>query len=210
MKYTYLIALATASTVLLSCSDTKENVAPTETTSTNLEKFYTGEAPEGARHISEIFADPTPGREIVVSGEIMGRSEPFIDGRAMVVLGDPTKITPCNRIPGDLCPTPWDNCCDDPDVLKKSVATIQFLDEEGKVLKTGLKGFKGIKELSYLTIKGEIAEGSNPNNLLISADSFHITDPSPYLNAKAVSGGLDGEVTVEGDVFIYTKKKADE
>ena len=113
--------------------------------------------------------------------------QPFaVEYRGMVMLGDPTKMTPCNRIPGDECPTPWDVCCDDPAVIKKSISTVQFLDENGKVIKTGLKGYQGIKELSFLTVKGTIAEQSNPENLLINASAFHVAEQSPFKDAKPV------------------------
>lgn len=148
-----------------------------------LDAYYVAEAPAGVRQISEVLAEVVPGKEVVLAGEIMGRLRPFVEGRAMVTLGDPTKITPCNRIPGDSCPTPWDNCCTDPDLLKKSIATIQFVDSEGKVIKCGIKGYRKIKELSYLTVKGTIAEGSNPENLLVTVSAFHFTEPSPYVNA---------------------------
>ena len=64
----------------------------------------------------------------------------------MLVLGDPTKLTPCNRKPGGAYETPWDTCCDMSDVVAQSIATIQIIDEDGRPLKTGLKGLHGIKE----------------------------------------------------------------
>ena len=169
MKYISLVTLLVTASFLSSCN--KEEVA-TETTVSPLDAFLVSEAPADAQQISKVFEDPVPGKEVVLSGEIMGQTEPFADGYAIVTLGDPTKITPCNRIPGDGCPTPWDNCCDDRAVVKKSITTIQFLDKEGKVIKTGLKGYQGIKELSFLTVKGKIADQSNAENLLINASVF--------------------------------------
>lgn len=172
--------------------------------SSALDTFYQEESLSDAKHISEIFADPTPGKEVVIQGEIMGRISPFAEERALVVIGDPTKITPCNRIPGDLCPTPWDVCCDDPNVIKKSISTIQFRDSEGSIIKQGIKGYKGIDELTFLTVKGTISESSNAENLVIDALAFHITDPSPFKGADPV--GLEGgTITEEDGVFIYTK-----
>ncbi len=191
--------------LLSACQSDKETTTQTDTNSADLlEAFYTEEAPADPAQISEVFSDPTPGREIVLAGEVMGRTQPFIDGRAMVVLGDPTKITPCNRIPGDECPTPWDVCCDDPDVIKTSVATIQLLGEDGRPLKAGLQGYRGITELSYLTVKGTIAEGSNDKNLLVNASAFSVTDPSPYKDAPPVVEG--GRIEMDGDTFIFIKE----
>lgn len=201
-----------AAALISACNSSKDdkdsNKSSASMDATSLDSFYVDTAPANASQISEVFADPTPGREIVLSGEIMGRKHPFVEGRAMVLLGDPTKITPCNRIPGDECTTPWDTCCDDPEVLKKSITTIQFLDSDGKIVKTNLKGYKGIKEQSFLTVKGTIAEGSNANNLLVNAEAFHLTEPSPYVNAPPAAnyGEIEGgTITEEDGVFIYEK-----
>ena len=183
MKYIFLATLLMTSSLLWSCTQ-KETEAESETSL--LDAFLVTEAPADAQQISKVFEDPSPGREVILSGEIMGQMEPFADGYAIVTLGDPTKITPCNRIPGDGCPTPWDNCCDDRAVIKKSITTIQFLDENGKVIKAGLKGYQGIKELSFLTVKGKIAEQSNAENLLINATAFHVAEESPFKDAKPV------------------------
>lgn len=214
MKTIYQTTILLAALALLpACNDSQESNTSTALPGepSPLDGYYVNEAPSDAKQISEVFADPSPGKEIVLSGEIMGRMHPFVEGRSMVMLGDPTKVTPCNRIPGDECPTPWDNCCDDPDVLKKSIVSIQFVDEAGKVLRTGLRGYKGIKELSFLTVKGIIAEGSNADNLLVTAQAFHITEPSPYLNAPPAAdyshhGHLEGGTIIEEDgAFIFKK-----
>lgn len=156
--------------------------------SSALDAYLVKEAHSEVKQISELFAKPDPGTEVVVGGEVMGSMNPFIDGRAMVVLGDPTKLTPCNRRPGDTCQTPWDVCCDLSETIKSSIATIQLVDDEGKIIKSGLKGVEGIQELSYLTVSGTIAEGSNAENLLINAKEIYVADESPYKDAPPVSG----------------------
>lgn len=185
LNYSLSIALIF---VVIGCGGKPEATSSPPANASPLDSFLVEQAPAEAQQISTLFSDPTPGREVVIAGEVMGSFEPFAAERAMVMLGDPTKITPCNRIPGDSCQTPWDVCCDDPDVIKKSVTTIQFLDSEGNVLKQGLKGYQGIEELSFLTVKGSIAEGSNKDNLLINAESLHVAEVSPFKNAKPVSG----------------------
>ncbi|WP_411844690.1 hypothetical protein AAFN60_11715 [Roseibacillus persicicus] len=170
--------------VLSSCKD-KETVSvePTEVgeTSLNLESYLLKEAPENPVAISQVFANPTPGTKVTVTGEVMGRSEPFVENRAMLVLGDPTKIIPCNRNDDDHCETPWDVCCDDPDVIKTSIATIQILDNEGMPVKEGLKGLGGIQELTTLTVVGTIAEGSNEQNLIINAEGIHVGETDEFM-----------------------------
>ena len=93
---------------------------------------------------------------------------------SLLTLGDPARITSCDLIPGDECTTPWDVCCADPDVVTASVATIQVLDEQGKPLKSGLRGLGGLQELSSLIVVGEVAEGSNEKNFLVNATGIHV------------------------------------
>jgi len=102
----------------------------------------------------------------------------------MLTIGDPAVLTSCNRMPGDSCATPWDACCDDPDLIKKAIATVQILDADGKLLPSGLKGLGGMKELSSVIIKGTVADGSTPDNLLITATGIHIASIEPNNTPK--------------------------
>ncbi|MGJ8723545.1 MAG: hypothetical protein ACSHYB_03220 [Roseibacillus sp.] len=179
MKTSLLLAGICSLVALNSC---KKIEPVSEETSVNpLKSVLLTELPADAISVADAFANPTPGTPITVTGEIMGRMEPFIDSRAMVVLGDPTKITPCNRNHDDGCQTPWDVCCDDPEVIKTSTATIQILDENGSVIKEGLKWLGGMQELTTLTVVGEVAEGSNAENLLINASGIHVGSTDPFM-----------------------------
>jgi hypothetical protein len=119
MKISNILPLLLGAALLSSCNDKKLEETPLAGPSP-LDAFLVAEAPSNPSQISEVMSSCKPGDEVVLAGEVMGRMEPFVNSRAMVMLGDPTRITPCNRIPGDECPTPWDTCCDDPEVLKKS------------------------------------------------------------------------------------------
>ena len=175
-KITKLTLILGTSLATLSCGD-KEKPNTHETSAVNqnaIESLIVSSAPENALPISEIRKSTKVGKEVTLSGVVMGRMDPFVDGRALVMLGDPAAITTCNLRPGDNCETPWDVCCDDPEVIAKSVATIQVLNDQGIPLKQNIKGVKGIKELSSLIVTGIIAEGSNDKNLLVNASSIYI------------------------------------
>lgn len=136
-------------------------------------------APANPVSINEARKDPTPGKDITISGDIIGRDTVFVPNRAMLILGDPDVITSCNRNAADGCKTPWDVCCDDPDVVTASIATIQVVDDDGHLHKSGLKGLGGMKELSQLVVQGTIAEGSGPDNLIVNATGIHIASVEP-------------------------------
>ena len=109
----------------------------------------------------------------------MGNSSPLIKSRALLTLGDPARMRSCDLIPGDECPTPWDVCCGDPDVIAASIATVQLVDTAGRPLKSGLRGLGGLRELSSLVVVGEVAEGSSEKNFLVNATGIHVAMAEP-------------------------------
>ena len=113
-----------------------------------------------------------PGDEITLSGRIMGNAKPFVDGRAVFILGDPDVLTACNETPGDNCETPWDACCDSPEDKKRGTATIQILGADGRVLKEPVEGVGGLKNLATLTVTGKVAEGSSAELLIVNAKAI--------------------------------------
>jgi len=130
--------------------------------------------PEAARSISLLRSSAKPGDQVTFSGDILGSADVFMDGRAVMIMGDPAKLTACNLIPGDECETPWDVCCDDPEVVTASIVTVQALDGSGTPVKEGFKGLAGIAELSTLVVTGEVAEGSSEKNMLVNASGIFV------------------------------------
>ena len=116
------------------------------------------------------------GADVIISGFVGGRVDPFVDGRAVLTLGDAKELQTCDK-EGEGCQSPWDACCEAPEKINASIATIQVIDADGQVVKTGLKGFGGIQELAMLTVKGKIAEGSNSEVLIVNAEQFYIGSP---------------------------------
>jgi len=159
----------------------------------NSERLLLAESPSSARLASEtvqkvfsnvpagsgdsIFAahkTAKPGDEITLKGRVMGSAKPFVEGRAVFILGDPEKLTACNTNPDDSCKTPWDTCCDPSELIKQSTAVIQIVDAEGKVLKEGIEGVSGLSKLSTVTVTGKVAKGSSAVLLLINASAIAV------------------------------------
>ncbi len=115
-----------------------------------------------------------PGDIITVKGRIMGNDQPFVDGRAAFILGDSEVITACSDRPGDGCTTPWDNCCDTKEDIKRGTATIQIIDADGRVLKERIEDVRGIEKLSKLLVTGTVAEGSTEDRLVINATAIDL------------------------------------
>lgn len=128
----------------------------------------------GAKSIVSIRSTAKPGDEITVSGQIMGAAKPFVDGRAAFILGDPEVLTPCNKVPGDECETPWDACCDSPEDKKRATATIQIVGADGRVLKESIEEVGGLKNLAKVTVTGKVAEGSSADLLIVNASAIGV------------------------------------
>ena len=135
------------------------------------------ETPADAVGVVEARKSVEPGKEIVLTGFVGGRANPFVDDRAIFTLAD-SKLVRCDARPGDECETPWDACCDEPGKIKASIASIQVVDGEGRVLKRPLEGFGRIAAGSTVTVKGTIAAGSSADSLVVNAGQIHVT-PKP-------------------------------
>ncbi len=134
-------------------------------------------APEGeASPIHLVRQTVQPGDKVTVKGQVMGTDEPFVEGRAAFILGDREVLTPCNEMPDDPCPTPWDVCCDSPEDKKRGTATIQIVGEDGRVLKEAIEGVGGVEKLAKLTVSGTVAEGSSADLLVINASAIDVVD----------------------------------
>jgi hypothetical protein len=115
-----------------------------------------------------------PGDKVTVSGKIIGAPSVFVEGRASFVMGDPEPLISCDIREGDGCTTPWDVCCMDSKSIAANTLSVQVVDKGGKVLKLGLKGQNGLKELAFLTVQGTIAPNSSAEAMIINAEAIQV------------------------------------
>ncbi|MCW1915017.1 hypothetical protein OJ996_15630 [Luteolibacter sp. GHJ8] len=178
MKAIVPIALATC--LLASCGEKKEAAAASSGSPTAAPAAPSAEvtkvtstAPSGtAQAIHTVRTTAKPGDTITISGKIMGNASPFVEGRAVFILGDPELLTSCDEIPGDKCDTPWDVCCEPAEEKKQGTATVQIVDAEGRPLKEGVKGVAGLDHLAKVTVTGKVAEGSSADLLVVNATAI--------------------------------------
>jgi hypothetical protein len=175
MKLTNLSIIAIALLSLHACKS-KESASDTETQAPDpvLAAYFVTETLPDAQSIHIARTTAKPGDTITLKGEAMGRDKIFVDGRAAFILGDPEKLTTCDKKPGDNCDTPWDACCDTPEVKKIATASIQILGEDGRVMSRELKGVNDLKELSSVTLTGVVDQSSTEENFVINATQIHV------------------------------------
>lgn len=179
MKTTAILIIPVLALFLPACEKKPSTQAATASAAESLDPFFVAAPPPSPAAIHTLRASAKPGDAVTVTGIVMGREAPFVEGRAAFVLGDRSILTPCNENPGDQCTTPWDVCCDTPEDKQRATATIQVLDKSGRVIKQGIKGSHGLAELSTVTLTGTIDKASTPEALIINATQLHVVPRKP-------------------------------
>lgn len=129
--------------------------------------------PEDALSVTRARQTAAKGEKILVGGQIAGVVEPFFDGFSGFVLADPDLVF-CDEMGEDhVCPTPWDACCEDPEKLKASRLTVQFVDDQGRPRSGGLKGVGGLAASDTVVIEGTVSAQSTEENLIIEATTLY-------------------------------------
>jgi hypothetical protein len=177
-KRLYFVPLMAAALVVAGCGrqteDTTLEGAPTEVPSALAGIFADVASGETMPAIPELRRTAGPGDEVVLEAKVMGTTTPFVDNRALFVVGDEGTLISCDIRHSDGCQTPWDNCCDAPEAVRAGTATIQVVDDEGNVLRHGIKGISGLKELSRVRVAGTVAANSTPAAFIINASKIQV------------------------------------
>lgn len=172
MKKTSIISLLAGVILMAGCGEKEQSIQTLEVEIPPV--FVTDPILGTPVPIPEARIKLSAGDEVVLSGLVMGVPHPFVEGRGVFVLGDEGTLTPCDLNAGDTCKMPWDACCDPAEVRMAGTATIQVLGEDGKPIRTGLKGVHGLVELSRVTVSGTVARNSSPEAFILNASAIHI------------------------------------
>lgn len=136
--------------------------------------FFVEKQPESAKDVSEARKRGAfkAGDEVVLRGRIGGSKEPFVAGRAVFTLMG-RGLKACNENPGDNCSQPWDYCCETKEDILANSVTVQVLDAKGQILRTDIRGRRGLKELSELVVVGTVATAEG-KALVVNAQSVTV------------------------------------
>ena len=159
-------------TLLLLCSCGSDNAKPINN-KVKLPDSLFGSITNKSISVKEVKTAKV-GEAVIVRGKIMGSRQPFVNNRASFILADPEILTSCDMRQDDACKTPWDNCCDGKDARKAGTLNVQILDETGSVYKTGLKNIKGLKELKYIIVEGNLDKSSSSDFTIINAKKIEV------------------------------------
>lgn len=138
-------------------------------------KYFLAEEPTGAKSVLDAKKSVLDGEEVTLVGRIGGSQSPFVAGRATFTLVD-ASLVPCNERPDDMCPTPWDYCCDT-ELLPAATAVVKLVDEKGQSLVMDARKDLGMKELQTVTVKGK-AKRDEAGNLVVLAAAIFVKNTS--------------------------------
>jgi hypothetical protein len=149
-------------------AETKEPKAA----SPELAKIITAEgAPDRVTGVAAARKDAKAGDSIMM----IGRVKDFVKGQAVFTVVDPI-IPACNDIPGDMCETPWDYCCEPKEKLTAHTATVKLVGENNETIKESVEGVSGVDHLTTVVAEGK-AERDEAGNLLIAATKLYLKKP---------------------------------
>ena len=163
--------------IFAACSPKEENGAQAEGSPAAFsESLLVESAPADALTVVEARAALKPGDSALVKGQIGGVLEPFFSGYAGFILADSVVVFCDEMADAGHCSTPWDACCEDTEQLKGRRVTVQFVDAEGAPIEGDLKTQLSLEELDTVTVIGEVAASSTPENMIINASSMALAD----------------------------------
>lgn len=136
--------------------------------------FFLASAPADARDVSEArkAGGFKVGDAVVLRGRIGGSASPFVDHRAVFTLMG-RGLKACNENPDDRCKQPWDYCCETHDDIVANSVTVQVADAKGQVLRTDMKGRRGMRELTEVVIVGKVS-AADGKALVVNATGLYV------------------------------------
>jgi hypothetical protein len=138
--------------------------------STIRDKYVLKEEPKDAVDVLATREKAKDKDDVVVVGRIGGRKNPWVKGAAAFSIVD-ASLKPCNALPGDTCPTPWDYCCEAD--LGKATLFVTILDEKtGQTLKQDARDTLKLKELETVVVKGKARRDKNGNVTIAASQLF--------------------------------------
>lgn len=175
-----IAALLAGAAVLPGCDDEASDGAPTASAATSAqaallpEGFVLASAPDGARGVAETRSAAQEGETVVVRGVIGGREEPIAPNRAILTLLDESVKT-CDRMSeDDGCKTPWDACCEAPEVISANSLAVQVVDAQGRVLEGSLAGAGGLAPLSRVVVVGRYRPSPDGQAAVLEATRLYV------------------------------------
>ena len=156
------------------CSEKSDPPKPESKSDTSVQLpvgLFLTSAPDGVKPIKQLKESVKPGDVVVVNVIVGGRVKPIVEGRASAMIIDVGLENACTA-EKDHCETPWDYCCTTHEAITANLATLQVVDNDGRVLAADLS--KHFKPLSNLIVKGVVGPRPDKKVLQINATGIYV------------------------------------
>ena len=134
-------------------------------------KYLLPSQPEGATDVRAARETAADGDRVVVIGRIGGSENPWVEGRAAFSIVD-RSLKACSDIPGDMCPKPWDYCCETLR-LPSSTALVKVIGDDGSLVRSDARELLNVQELSTVVAEGQALRDDN-GNLVVLASAVYV------------------------------------
>ncbi len=124
--------------------------------------------PAGTR-VAECKASAKQGDSVTIVGRIGGSRMPFTHDVAMFTIVDPALKSCSDGAEPDHCKTPWDYCCEDREAMKRSMATIEFVDAGGQPFPFPVRGASGLEPMALVAVTGTVVEKNDAGLMVVRA-----------------------------------------
>ena len=128
--------------------------------------------PSGA-HVAACKLAAKQGEEVTIVGRIGGTRNPFIADAAVFTIVDPS-LKACSDSDDDHCKTPWDYCCEDREAMKRGMATVEIVGDDGQPLALPLRGLQGLEPLAMVAVTGTVTERNDQGVFVVRAKKIAV------------------------------------
>lgn len=171
----HIVTMVTIPALALSlgaCSESSDSTTTSNTPSAGgpdaVAAWLLTAEPENVMTILEAKASAKEGDTIAIRGRIGGRKQPMSDESNIFTFIDLALPYCGENGQHDTCTTPWDYCCDPPNVINAHGATVQILGTEGG-MPSVLPTEAGLSPLDELIVIGTVAPRPGEQVLTIRA-----------------------------------------
>ncbi|MBX3363444.1 MAG: hypothetical protein KF866_01655 [Phycisphaeraceae bacterium] len=127
--------------------------------------------PKDARTVLELKPEAQEGETVAIRGRIGGRKHPMAAGSGLVLIVD-ASVPSCADDPEDNCPTPWDYCCERPELMTAATATVVLVDASDTPIEAELTSL-GFSPLDEIIAVGVVGPRPSSEVLVIRARGIH-------------------------------------
>ena len=172
LDFVALFALLGSLSLYCGCSESSAAIDASDV-SMDGSRFVLTQEPEGVMCVCDVRDTLPSHKPIAILGRIGGLENPWTEGEASFVMSDPSLISLAedDHECGDNCPY----CAKKQKEQMHSMAFVQFVDEEGHVVRTDARKLLGVSEDQMIIVHG-MASLNRTGHIVVAAKGLYIRE----------------------------------